>query len=883
MKRAFSLALIAAPLFLLGSMAPAQETTGDVLGRLTSANEGAVRGATVVATSPSMLGARTTRSASDGVFRLRALPPGTYTLRIRSPGFREVVIDSVHVELGRSAGLPVVLMERTVTELSALRIEAPQTTLDPTRTTIGATIDAKDYAALPSARDYKTLMTILPHVNTSYHGDGVTVGGSTGLENAYFIDGTNVTAPIDGFSGISLPYNFVRTVEVRTGGYEAQYGKALGAIVNAVTYSGTNEFESNIFGFATSDHLAAAPVAPPTLRTTGSYQFDVGARISGPVVRDQLWFSAAYNPRVDAADKVLGSLGTFTERQTAHLFAGKLTWQPRASTNVEVSVFGDPTTGDQVRLWDFLSAQTPLNAAPYLARLASGGVSGGARAVSVIGPAGLLEVNLSRSTFSNRLEAQTSEGLEPLMIDYVANTVEGGMPFTRTNEQSRMAFTIRASVELARHSVVAGFEYEDNRNLYGFDNPGLGVIFRDDSSVYLAIDQHVNDRVRSRVPTVYVQDSWRIGTDLTLNIGTRWSAQWLEGDPGRVAQRFPDEWQPRIGFNWRLGAAGQDRMFGSYGRFFVQEPLNLASLYYVDYHWSEKPFNVDPRLPGATPLDSVGGKDTQDAFPPVDGVEVENFDEFTLGYERLVGKASRLTVRLLHRTLRSSFQQGIDSSGRFLVGTPGKGELSFMPGPVRTHAALEVSIQGHVSRLQYRASYVLSRTRGNYSGLFSSDTHNANPGNNTGFSAFYQAENSYGPLPNDAPHVLKLVATYQPAAALSFGAVFAAMSGAPLNRLGAGPAGFPRFLAPRGSIGRMESNWDLSLRSTWTTRLGSSPARFILDVLHVGNPQAAIRIDQTRFFSENQYGNQSNPNPRYLMPVAFQPPMMARIGIEIDR
>src|SRR2546425_12247438 len=91
------------------------------------------------------------------------------------------------------------------------------------------------------------------------------IGGATGLENAYFIDGVNVTSPHLGGPGVLpvsdfvLPYNFVRTVEVKEGGYDARYGRAIGGTVNAVTYSGGNAFEGSVFAFFTNSALTGGP------------------------------------------------------------------------------------------------------------------------------------------------------------------------------------------------------------------------------------------------------------------------------------------------------------------------------------------------------------------------------------------------------------------------------------------------------------------------------------------------------------------------------------------------------------------------------------------------------------------------------------------------
>jgi hypothetical protein len=194
-------------------------------------------------------------------------------------------------------------------------------------------------------------------------------------------------------------------------------------------------------------------------------------------------------------------------------------------------------------------------------------------------------------------------------------------------------------------------------------------------------------------------------------------------------------------------------------------------------------------------------------------------------------------------------------------------------------------VNGSWHDVRYRASHVLSRTYGNYTGLYSSDGYIANPGNNGGFGIWHHATNTTGLLPNDRTHVLKLIAVWQPVGPVTAGTFFTWESGTPLNSFGAGPFGFPRFMVPRGSVGRSPSIFDLSLRMTYRppVRTGIGGMRVVLDALHVGNPRGTVRQDMIRFRSEDAAGNQINPNPDYLKPTAFQPPMMARLGIEIGR
>jgi hypothetical protein len=97
-------------------------------------------------------------------------------------------------------------------------------------------------------------------------------------------------------------------------------GKALGAVVNAITYSGTNDFEASVFGFTAGSALSAGAKSEPTFRQTTSLKYDVGARIGGPLIARPAWYSAAYNPRRERTDlEVLGFRRFPRRADNAHL------------------------------------------------------------------------------------------------------------------------------------------------------------------------------------------------------------------------------------------------------------------------------------------------------------------------------------------------------------------------------------------------------------------------------------------------------------------------------------------------------------------------------------------------------------------------------------
>jgi hypothetical protein len=793
-------------------------------------------------------------------------------------------MQQVRVQLGRTTVVGEIMMERGTVVLSDVKVVAPRITLDPTRTTIGATLEASDYSALPAERDYKSLISILPHINTSYYGDPANSGGSSGLENMYFIDGVNVTSPLKATTGTSHPSNFVRTVQVRAGGYEAQYGRALGAVVNAVTYTGSNKLDGSVFGFFNHDGLTAEPKSQPTLRERGSYNYDIGARVGGPLIRDRLWFSAAYNPRIDHVEKTIAGLGAYSDDRRVHSFAGKLTWRAKTATNVELSVFGDPTKHNTVAQNPLYEGLTPLTPDPYLIRLSQGGTTVSLRASSGLTPSLTIDGSVARSSIRQSEESGTERGrTDGVILDFVEHTLDGGGLWQERVNQQRTAVTARGTLTVGRHTFILGTEYEDNQAVRSFGVPGDGFTFRPDANDYQVHSEGTSAELHNRVPTAYLQDSWRIGGEIIVNAGVRWSNQLLTGASGRTAQRFPNEWQPRLGFSWEPGRVGEQRIFGSYGRFYQQTPLNLSSLWYVDYNFRTAYYSSDPRA-GANPDSVTGGIDLETSWAnSIAGLAVENFDEFTLGYERLLG-ASRITLRGVRRDLRSSFQWGRGPDGVFVIGTPGKGKFSFLPPPKREYTALELGMDGELLRTAYRASYVLSRTWGNYTGLYNQDAGEANPGGQNTLIAPHQAVNSTGLLPADRTHVLKVVATRRVGTAFVAGTFITWQSGTPLNDFGSGPNGAfaPTFLVRRGSAGRTPSILDLNFRLSSARRFLRSNTRIVVDALHVGNARTPVRFDQQHFYAiEN--GAQTNPNPNYLRPVAFQPPMTFRLGVEIER
>ena len=232
-------------------------------------------------------------------------------------------------------------------------------------------------------------------------------------------------------------------------------------------------------------------------------------------------------------------------------------------------------------------------------------------------------------------------------------------------------------------------------------------------------------------------------------------------------------------------------------------------------------------------------------------------------------------------------EDGFDfETGSYVTGNPGKGNLSFFPKLFRKYGGLEFTFEKSRGKINFFLSYVLSKTYGNYPGLYDADYNVGNP-NISPIDFVEQTVNATGLLPNDRPHVLKFFGSYNFNFGLSMGATFYVMSGTPINEFGAIPfaAEFKKFLSERGSVGRTPSIWDGNIRLKYDLGMltkSNFGAKLIVDIFHLFSPRKAVILDQQHFSGADPDGNQIGENPNYLNPLLYQLPMMLRVGFEID-
>jgi len=183
----------------------------------------------------------------------------------------------------------------------------------------------------------------------------------------------------------------------------------------------------------------------------------------------------------------------------------------------------------------------------------------------------------------------------------------------------------------------------------------------------------------------------------------------------------------------------------------------------------------------------------------------------------------------------------------------------------------------------FLVSYVLSRSEGNYSGLFNQDFGWPQPNWNGDFDNLEMTENFDGLLANDRTHRFKFLGSYRTGFGLTVGTAFLWQSGTPKSICEGSSDGPPawKYVEQRGSAGRTPSIWDLNIRFAYDLRAFAGRSihpRLLLDVFHLGSQREAVQFDQIRSF----YPNGEDPNPTFGLATQYQPPTVVRLGMEVS-
>jgi hypothetical protein len=318
-------------LVLLGTSALAQGNAV-ITGRIiNSADKQPLQDTVVTATSPSLQGEQTVVTDASGSYRIPQLPPGVYTLRVEREGFKPFSRPDIQLRIDRTIRFNVELLpESGLSEEMVVTATAP--TVDVGSSASGMNVDASMLKNLAvsrpgskgsASRSFESLAEMAPGAQEDTY--GVSINGGTSPENQFVVDGLSVNDPAVGTIGTPLSVEFVKEVNIITGGYMPEFGRSTGGVMNVVTKSGSNEFHGSVFGNVAPGVLqTAAPVIQQqgsviSAKGTPWNQGDFGFELGGPIVKDRLWFYAGVAPSFNRiqVSRQLSTLNVCAEKNDA--------------------------------------------------------------------------------------------------------------------------------------------------------------------------------------------------------------------------------------------------------------------------------------------------------------------------------------------------------------------------------------------------------------------------------------------------------------------------------------------------------------------------------------------------------------------------------------
>lgn len=300
-------------LLLMGGAARAQEITGTITGRVTDRDTGAaMSGVTVIVQGPQ--GEDATLTTGKGEYNFTTLPPGTYTIRFYAANTAvQVEQQGVLVSAEKTVRVNAKIAgaaQQAAQQTYVITGKAP--TIDVGSARVGATFDSDYNTNVPLGRTYGDVIERAPGALLDGSGN-ISIGGATGLENQYLVNGMNVTGLRYGSienglashnGGSNLPLEFLSQIDVNSGGYQAEYGGAMGGVVNTVLKSGSNEWHGSAFGYWSPYWLSASPsLVRPIGNSLAGVQkpdFDdsLGVEVGGPLIKDKLFLWVGFAPRI---------------------------------------------------------------------------------------------------------------------------------------------------------------------------------------------------------------------------------------------------------------------------------------------------------------------------------------------------------------------------------------------------------------------------------------------------------------------------------------------------------------------------------------------------------------------------------------------------------
>lgn len=720
-KRTLTAAAVAAAMGLSVG-AYAQSTTGSITGTVVNQANNVMPGATITVRNVETGYTRTVQAEEDGSYRFNALPVGRYTVTGVREGFEAFTSEPFQVSIGSASRVRIPLgtnMETIDVSGSAISM------IDTTTAESALNITTTEIDRLPVPRNLSDVALLAPSTTKGDPqlggGDLVSFSGASVAENAFYINGLNVTDFRNGLGGSTVPFEFYKAFEVKSGGYSAEFGRSTGGVVNAVTKSGTNEFHWGANAYYSPDTFKED--SPNVYyRDGGIYlvnekdkysKLDANIYASGPIIEDKLFYYVLYNPRDISSEYAYSRGNRFNEQSQDNAFWGaKVDWNITSDHIVELTAFSDQRDTDtDTYLYDLEASQRGDMLGTTVS--SSGGTNWIASYTGYLTDDFTLSVAYGENKYERSSQPSTADC--PIIQDNRDGTIENLGCWTSSTiasgEDVRKQFRVDAEYYLGDHYLRFGYDSEKNTatentrysggayyyySQFTPDNNTLpGGVPVDANRDVLEIDRYsAGGSFDVNSTAIYIEDKWTITNELTARIGLRNESFENLNANGEAFIEVDNQLAPRLGLTWDVDGLGEEKWFVNYGRYYLPIAANTNIRMAGNEFFTQQWYYLDGINSDGTPVYDQNALITENILSDGEVPDVSEIldqeidpmyqDEYILGYERVVGDNWTVGVKGIYRDLKSVIDDitpalaveanGYDDSGAlsYILTNPGQ-------------------------------------------------------------------------------------------------------------------------------------------------------------------------------------------------------------------
>jgi outer membrane receptor protein involved in Fe transport len=596
-------------LMAIGAPVHAQQTTGTIAGRLVDAQGAAVPGVTVTGRNAQTGFVRTGVTDGEGIYRLTALPVGTYDLTAELQGFTTIENKGIVLNVGQTLDVDMILKLASVQESVTVTGETPL--IETSSSSVGGVVDVGRIESLPlNGRQFANLAATIPGVGLGFHSDPTKssqyspqINGGNGRNVNYQIDGGDNNDDTVGGLLQLFPLEAIQEFNFVTQRFKAEYGRSNGGVMNIVTKSGTNDYRGSFFTLFRDKSLNARTFSQEiaNIEKTDYRRYQFGGSFGGPILMNRTHFFGAIERTQQDTNQAVNTLGLFPGSDGVYPTPYRENLVTlKATMNVNPSHYLAVRYGRN------------NNSQPYGATLRN---APSAWSVSdnkfnsfnvnhnwVIGGSKLNEIVFQYADFKNNIPLSSGD---PWLI-FPNGVRSGANPNTpQSTEQTKWQFRDDFSWSVTG---LGGLGHDFKVGANWIHEPHLFATFNGGATPQLTLNSNALDSTVRQVIynggaasvnipldlyAFYVQDDWRLNDRLTLNLGLRYD--YVDGVPieqtanqnflvmqsagqdgrftnfplledfGQSSRNDGDNWQPRAGFAYDLFGNGRDVVRGGWG------------------------------------------------------------------------------------------------------------------------------------------------------------------------------------------------------------------------------------------------------------------------------------------------------------------------------